>query len=162
MNIFTIASFIILLVIFVYLLITIISSFKEVMKRIPKGIFVILFFVVVGMMAFIIRGWIKGIPPGGIEEASISGTEGDPDNEELTIVETYDNCIHVKEDQILVNNELVSDEELDKYIIDKARDGEEIVIVDNYSSYESFEKVINKCEEKNVRHDEKDENWFNN
>lgn len=162
MNVFTIAGFIILLVIFVYLLIAIISSFKEIMKRLPKGIFICLFLVVVGMMAFIIRGWIKGITPGGIEELNTESAANNENEDETTIVETYDNCIHVKEDQILVNNELVSDEKLDEYITDKAREGKEIVIVDNYSSYEVFEKVINKCEEKRVKHVEKDENWFNN
>jgi len=154
---------IILLVLLVILLFGIfkilLPSIKIYISRMPKGIFVILFLVIVSFAVYLVHYLVTDITggnPGNEKTAENSGIEAEEDLPKTV----KENCIVISGSNVFIENEKADSAAIDKYIDYRVENNIQITIVDDYSTAALFREIKAICDAKGVRYSIEDEKWL--
>lgn len=156
---------VILAVFLFFILKTLIPAFFSYLKKMPIGIFALLLMLVLAIMAYLIWFLVTSDGNGGA-----LGNADNPGNTQISqeaqntegveSTKVLDNYILLRQDQILINNELVDMERLEMFIDDHVLSNTAIVIVDDYSSSSLHHTITEMCDKKGVKYSNKDEKWL--
>ena len=153
---------IVLLVVLVLLLFVIIKvmlpSIRLFLKRMPKGIFVLLFVLILGVSTYLVHYIFFGQTGGmlGSDETKDEIKEEKPD--ELKVVK--ENCIVLSGSEVLIENEKADNKALDSYLAYRIENNIPVTIVDDYSTVALIKDIIAICEKKGVRYIIENETWL--
>ena len=154
---------IILLVLLVILLFGIfkilLPSIKIYISRMPKGIFVILFLVIVSFAVYLVHYLVTDITggnPGNEKTAENSGIEAEEDLPKTV----KENCIVISVSNVFIENEKADSAAIDKYIDYRVENNIQRTIVDDYSTAALFREIKAICDAKGVRYSIEDEKWL--
>lgn len=154
---------IILLVLLVILLFgifkIILPSIKIYISRMPKGIFVILFLVIVSFAVYLVHYLVTDITggnPGNEKTAENLGVEAEEDLPKTV----KENCIVISGSNVFIENEKADSAVIDKYIDYRVENNIQITIVDDYSTAALFREIKAICDAKGVRYSIEDEKWL--
>ena len=131
-------------------------SIKLYISRMPKGIFVLLFIVIIGVSAYLIDFLIND-RTGGLSGNDNQNTTPGGDEEDTVIRE---NCIILRNDGVWVENEKADTGKIEKYLAYRAENNITVTIVDDYSTVAQFKEVKAICEKTGVRINVEDEEWL--
>ena len=152
---------IILLVLLALILILVIRAlipaFTDFLRKLPKGIFILLILVIIGMMAYLIRYLVVGEKHGGQQENAMEEQTDDPSEEGPGI---YEHCIIIRGDKIWINNGEADLEQVEKYIDEHVLSKTELVIADDYSTASLHHEITALCDKKGVRYRTENEEWL--
>lgn len=154
---------IILLVILALLLVGLLKillpSIRTYIRRMPKGIFVLLFLAVAGTVVYLIYFLITDTT-GGINgnESNDMQTEVIAEND---IPQTNkENCVVLYGADIYIENTKAEITELEKYLDYRVNNNIPVTIVDDYATLALFNNVKAVCDKKGVRYSIEDEEWL--
>lgn len=152
---------IIFAVIFIFMLKTLISAFANCIKNLPKGILVLLFLVIIGIMAYLIYYLIAANTAGGEagNAAEVVSAQAETVSSDASAEEIKD-CIILRGDQILINNQPADMESVEQYLDGYTTGDTELVIVDDYSLLSLHQAITELCRERGVEYIEKDEKYL--
>ncbi|MBR4343114.1 MAG: hypothetical protein IKP88_10520 [Lachnospiraceae bacterium] len=153
---------IILLVLLAVLLIGVfkilLPSIKLYIARMPKGIFVLLFLVIIGAIVYLVYFLINDRTGGISGNESTEHVRTAAEQEELEIKK--ENCVVLRGDEVWVENEQADSKTLDKYLDYRVENNITVTIVDDYSTVALFREIKAICEKKGVRISIEDEKWL--
>ena len=135
-------------------------SIKIYISRMPKGIFVLLFLVIAGVIVYLVHYLITGATggnPGNENNSEIAGIERQDEDKPITLKE---NCIVLSGSEVYVENEKADSAMIEKYIDYRVENNIQITIVDDYSTAALFREIKAICEKKGVRYIIEDEKWL--
>ena len=134
-------------------------SIKVYISRMPKGIFVLLFLVVIAVVVYLLDFLIND-RTGGLSgnEGKETVAENREEEEEKTVFK--ENCIILRGDGVWVENEKADGKALDLYLDYRVENNITVTIVDDYSSVALFKEIKEICEKKGVRISIEDEKWL--
>ncbi|MCR5823035.1 MAG: hypothetical protein K6G60_01235 [Lachnospiraceae bacterium] len=159
---------IILLVILALILILFIKAMVPALtgflKNLPKGIFILLFLVIVGMMIYLIWYLANSKVYGGQQQnADLQEQEEQQEEEQLKgndeIIQP-DHCIVLRDDVILISDREADMDTVEKYIDWHVENNTEMVIVDDYSTAALHHRITKLCDEKGVNYRTENEEWI--
>lgn len=133
-------------------------SIKIYIARMPKGIFVLLFLVIVGVIIYLVHYLITGATggnPGNEQTSEIAGIEQEDAPKTLK-----ENCIVLSGSDVYVENEKADSATLEKYIDYRVENNIPITIVDDYSTAALFREIKAICDKKGVRYSIENEKWL--
>ena len=133
-------------------------SIKIYIARMPKGIFVLLFLVIVGVIIYLVHYLITGATggnPGNEQTSEIAGIEQEDAPKTLK-----ENCIVLSGSEVYVENERADSATLEKYIDYRVENNIPITIVDDYSTAALFREIKAICDKKGVRYSIENEKWL--
>ncbi|MCR5205327.1 MAG: hypothetical protein K6E47_09740 [Lachnospiraceae bacterium] len=133
-------------------------SIKIYIARMPKGIFVLLFLVIVGVIIYLVHYLITGATggnPGNEQTSEIAGIEQEDAPKTLK-----ENCIVLSGSEVYVENEKADSATLEKYIDYRVENNIPITIVDDYSTAALFREIKAICDKKGVRYSIENEKWL--
>ena len=150
-NVIAIILLIILAVILIVFLKLVIPALSGFLKQIPKGTFVFLFLVVVGLMAYLIYYIVT--------YKDVHGNPGNPDTTSPEAIESFsfsspelkDDVIVLRGDKIFIEDAEVTLEEAEKFIDRHVEDNIEITIIDDYSLASLYHEISGMCTEKGAK-----------
>ncbi len=162
---------IILLVVLALILIlfikAMIPALTGLIKTLPKGIFILLFLVIVGMMIYLVYYLMNSGIYGGQQQNTDEPQqeqEQQQEEEQQTGIEEIiqpDHSIVIRYDVILIGDREVDMEAVEKYIDWHVENNTELVIVDDYSTAATHHKITKLCDEKGVKYRTENEEWIN-
>ncbi|MBR5179576.1 MAG: hypothetical protein IKW90_12370 [Lachnospiraceae bacterium] len=135
-------------------------SIKIYISRMPKGIFVLLFIVIVGAIVYLTHYLITGATggnPGNEKNSELAGIEKQEDDGPKTVKE---NCIVLSGSEVYVENEKADSATIEKYIDYRVENNIQLTIVDDYSTAALFREIKAICDKKGVRYSIEDEKWL--
>ena len=134
-------------------------SIKIYISRMPKGIFVLLFLVIVCVIIYLVY-YLIGDPtggnPGNDKQTAASSGETAID-EERPIKE---DCIILSGSDVFIENKKADSETIEKYIDYRVENNRQITIVDDYSTAALIHEIKALCDEKGIRYVIEDEKWL--
>lgn len=159
---------IVILVVLAIVLLFLIKSFMPVftkaISQMPKGIFILLMLVILGVMIYLISFIANdrtGGNPGNDGESNDDIIEASMDNDQDEIItESIENCIILRNDEIWINNQNVDWDTMEKYVDVHVENNIEISIIDDYSTAVLHHKITDLCGEKGVKYTIEDETWI--
>ncbi len=152
-----------ILIMFIKALLPALTGF---LKNLPKGIFILLFLVIVGLMAYLVIFIMNADVYGGSQMSGQEEVELPEDKEQQEEDETGegasvpDHCILIREDRILIGDAEADMEAVGKYIDEHVVSNTPIVIVDDYSSAAVYHRITKLCDEKGVKYSKENEEWI--
>ena len=135
-------------------------SIKVYVSRMPKGIFVLLFLVIAGVIVYLVHYLITGTTggnPGNENSSEIAGIEKRDEDIPFT---NKENCIVISGSFVYVENEKADSATLEKYIDYRVENNIQITIVDDYSTAALFREVKAICDKMGVRYVIENEEWL--
>ena len=152
---------VLLTLVLVLLLRIFIPALTNYLKNLPKGVFVILFVALLGIMAYLIYFLVSPRYTGGeignaLEESSVEPEESNTD----VVLEKIENCIILRNDQVWINNVQVDMDYVGKYIDEHVESNTQLIIVDDYSLASLHHQITALCDKKGVNYTEEDEEWI--
>lgn len=149
---------VILALILVLLLRVFIPAVTNYLEHLPKGVFVILFIVILAVMGYLIYFLVTPKITGGetenvLEEPSI-GPEGSNTD---VFQEKIENCIILRNDQIWIDNVQVDMNYVEKYIDEHVESNTPLIILDDYSLASLHHQITELCDKKGVNYTKEDE-----
>ena len=150
-NVIAIIPLVILAVILIVFLRMVIPALSGFLKQIPKGTFIFLFLVVVGLMIYLIY-YIATYK-------DVHGNPGNPDTSSPETVESSsfsspeqrDDVIVLRGDKIIINGTEVTLKEAEEFIDERVEGNIEITITDDYSLASLYHKISGMCIEKGAK-----------
>ena len=133
-------------------------SIKIYISRMPKGIFVLLFLVIAGVVVYLVHYLITGATggnPGNDKTSEIAGIEQDEGPKTVK-----ENCIVLSGSDVYVENEKADSQTINKYIDYRVENNIQITIVDDYSTAALFREIKAICDSKGVRYIVENEKWL--
>ena len=124
----------------------------------PKGIFVLLFLVIIGAIVYLVYFLINDRTGGISGNESTEHVRTAAEQEELEIKK--ENCVVLRGDEVWVENEQADSKTLDKYLDYRVENNITVTIVDDYSTVALFREIKAICEKKGVRISIEDEKWL--
>ena len=160
-NTLAIILLVILTLILVLLLRVFIPAVTNYLKNLPKGVFIILFIVIIAIMCYLIYFLFSPKLTGGemgntLEESSTGPEESNTD----VVLEKIENCIILRNDQIWINNVQVDMDYVEKYIDEHVESNTQLIIVDDYSLASLHHKITELCDKKGVNYIKENEEWI--
>ncbi len=134
-------------------------------KTLPKGIFILLFLVIVGMMIYLIYYLANSGVYGGQQQNAEEQQEQQQEEEQLSGNEEIlqpDHCIVLRNDVILIGDREADMSTVEKYIDWHVENNTELIIVDDYSTAALHHRISKLCDEKGVKYRTENEEWTNN
>lgn len=152
---------VILALILVLLLRVFIPAVTNYLENLPKGVFVILFIVILAVMGYLIYFLVTPQLTGGETESALeessAGLEGSDTD---VILENTENCIILRKDQIWIDNVQVDMDYVEKYIDEHVESNTPLVILDDYSLASLHHQITELCDKKGVNYTKEDEEWI--
>ena len=153
---------IVLLIILVLLLFGVgkilLPSIIKYIRRMPKGIFVLLFLAIACTVGYLVYYLITGATGGTPGNEGTNSTElVDKDDETKPIKE---NCIVLSGHSQYIENKTADDNALESYIDYRVKYNIPVTIVDDYATLELMNKVKGICDKKGVNYRIEDEKWL--
>lgn len=137
-----------------------IPSLKRYISRMPKGIFVLLFLLILGISAYLIHYLIYGDRTGGMfgsDKPKDELAEDEKDEEKYIVKE---NCIVLSGSDVLIENEKADNKTLEAYLDYRIENNITVTIVDDYCTVALIRDIKAFCEKKGVRYIIEDETWL--
>ncbi len=134
-------------------------------QTLPKGIFILLFLVIVGMMIYLIYYLANSGVYGGQQQNAEEQQEQQQEEEQLSGNEEIlqpDHCIVLRNDVILIGDREADMSTVEKYIDWHVENNTELIIVDDYSTAALHHRISKLCDEKGVKYRTENEEWTNN
>ena len=144
---------IILAIILFFFLRALIPMFSNAIKNLPKGIFIVMFLTIIGIMAYLVWFLISPEVKGG--STGNSDTKAPTENAE--VLEKDAHAIVLSEDRIFINDTEVDMEYVGKYIDKHVESNTPLTIVDDYSSSKLHHEITAMCDQKGVNYSYADE-----
>lgn len=153
---------IIILAVLLLLLIGTVSAllptFKKFVHRMPKSILIALLLIIVGAMIWLIVYIVNDVSGGGQPgENEHNRVEVNSPEEENPLIE---NCIIIRGKDILIDNIIADLNALSDYIDYRVENNIMLTIVDDYAVSSLYRNIIDICEQKGVKKEEKNEKWL--
>jgi len=133
-------------------------SIRKYISRMPKGIFVLLFLVIICAVVYLVHYLFNGETGGnsGNEKAEISTANDDEENPKTA----KENCIVLSGSEIFVENEKADTATLEKYIDYRVENNIPITLVDDYATLALVSEIKAICDKKGVRYSVENEEWL--
>ena len=151
---------ILIVIIGILLIITILYLIKKskIRKKLQPVLGILVVLSIGGLCYFFISKTAAhtelNISPGENLAAESAMPEGAVSEEKL------ENCIICKEDEIIIDNAVVDMEALEDYLDYRVENNIQVILVDDYSTAEFVNEIIDCLNEKGVRYVTKDETWL--
>lgn len=133
-------------------------SIRKYINRMPKGIFVLLFLVIVCAVVYLVHYLFNGDTGGisGNEKAeSVSSQEEDENTKVIK-----ENCIVLSGSEVYVENEKADTATIEKYIDYRVENNIPVTIVDDYATLALMSEIKALCDKKGVRYSVENEEWL--
>ena len=133
-------------------------SIRKYINRMPKGIFVLLFLVIVCAVVYLVHYLFNGETGGisGNEKAeSVSSQEEDENTKVIK-----ENCIVLSGSEVYVENEKADTATIEKYIDYRVENNIPVTIVDDYATLALMSEIKALCDKKGVRYSVENEEWL--
>ncbi len=152
-----------ILILFIKAMVPALTGF---LKNLPKGIFILLFLVIVGMMIYLIHYLVNSGVYGGQQQNTEEQQEQEELEEEEQLPENEgviqpDHSIVLHNDVILISGREADMDTVEKYIDLHVENNTELVIVDDYSTAALHHRITKLCDEKGVNYRTENEEWIN-
>ena len=141
------------------LFLIILPSIKQYIRRMPKGIFVLLFIVVAFTIVYLVNYLINNTTGGSPDYAEGSDSEKQVAEQEETPI-IRENCVVLRGNDIWVENEIADQKALEKYLDYRVENNILVTIVDDYSTAAVFREIKAILEKKGVRYSIENEKWL--
>lgn len=151
-NTLAIILLVLLALVLIFMFKALIPVFSKFIKNLPKGIFVILFLLIilaiVYLASFLLNTNTNHGQTGNAAEPELAQTG----NASLA---TSDNCIILRGDQIWIGDQMVDSDGAKQYLDRFPSDDQELIIVDDYSFYLLHNSITELCKERGIEYVEK-------
>ena len=141
------------------LFLIILPSIKQYIRRMPKGIFVLLFIVVAFTIVYLVNYLVNNKTGGSPDYADGSDSEKKVSEQEETPI-IRENCVVLRGNDIWVENEIADQKALEKYLDYRVENNILVTIVDDYSTAAVFREIKAILEKKGVRYSIENEKWL--
>lgn len=158
-NTLAIILLVILTLVLILLLRVFIPAVTNYLKNLPKGVFVILFIVILAIMGYLIYFLASPKPAGGETGNAAEESLTEPEESDV-ILEKIENCIILRNDQIWIDNVQVDMDYVGKYIDEHVESNTPLTIVDDYSLASLHHQITELCDKKGVNYTKEDEEWI--
>ena len=137
-------------------------AFKSLLSRLPKGIFILLFILVLGFIAYLGYYIFCNDPKGGNPGADGEVTEVQENiiESEDIVKENIENCIILRDEEIWIDNQRADMETVNKYIDYRVENNITLTIVDDYSVSSLHHEITELCDKKGVNYTTENETWL--
>lgn len=154
--------FLVICLVVLFLLIRMFTpAFKNLLSRLPKGIFVIIFLFVIGFIVYLVYFLFNNEAKGGNPGIDGEVTEVQETVESEDIVKAnVENCIILRDEQIWIDNMQVDMEYVNQYIDYRVENNIELTIVDDYSVSSLHHEITELCDKKGVNYITENETWL--
>lgn len=132
-------------------------SIRKYIYRMPKGIFVLLFLVIICAVVYLVHYLING-ETGGIPGNETENSSSETEEEDTKTVK--ENCIVLSGSEVYVENEKADTAALEKYIDYRVENNIPITIVDDYATKALVDEIKALCDKKGVRYSIENEEWL--
>jgi len=133
-------------------------SIRKYINRMPKGIFVLLFLVIVCAVVYLVHYLFNG-ETGGISGNEKADTVSSQEEDENTKV-IKENCIVLSGSEVFVENEKADTAAIEKYIDYRVENNIPVTIVDDYATLALMSEIKALCDKKGVRYSVENEEWL--
>lgn len=141
------------------LFLIILPSIKQYIRRMPKGIFVLLFLVVAFTIVYLVNYLINNKTGGSPDYADGAESEKKASEQEETPI-IRENCVVLRGNEIWVENTIADQKALEKYLDYRVENNILVTIVDDYSTAAAFREIKAILEKKGVRYSIENEKWL--
>jgi len=141
------------------LFLIILPSIKQYIRRMPKGIFVLLFIVVAFTIVYLVNYLVNNKTGGSPDYTDGSDSEKKVSEQEETPI-IRENCVVLRGNDIWVENEIADQKALEKYLDYRVENNILVTIVDDYSTAAVFREIKAILEKKGVRYSIENEKWL--
>ena len=133
-------------------------SIRKYINRMPKGIFVLLFLVIVCAVVYLVHYLFNGETGGisGNEKAESASSQEEDENTKVI----KENCIVLSGSEVYVENEKADTAAIEKYIDYRVENNIPVTIVDDYATLALMSEIKALCDKKGVRYSVENEEWL--
>jgi len=132
-------------------------SIRKYINRMPKGIFILLFLVIVCAVVYLVH-YLFNDETGGIPGNETENASSQEEDEDIKTVK--ENCIVLSGSEVFVENEKADTPTLEKYIDYRVENNIPITIVDDYATKALVSEIKALCDKKGVRYSVENEEWL--
>jgi hypothetical protein len=141
------------------LFLIILPSIKQYIRRMPKGIFVLLFIVIAFTIVYLVNYLVNNKTGGSPDYADGAESEKKASEQEETPI-IRENCVVLRGNEIWVENAIADQKALEKYLDYRVENNILVTIVDDYSTAAAFREIKAILEKKGVRYSIENEKWL--
>ncbi len=141
------------------LFLIILPSIKQYIRRMPKGIFVLLFIVIAFTIVYLVNYLVNNKTGGSPDYADGAESEKKASEQEETPI-IRENCVVLRGNEIWVENAIADQKALEKYLDYRVENNILVTVVDDYSTAAAFREIKAILEKKGVRYSIENEKWL--
>lgn len=132
-------------------------SIRKYINRMPKGIFILLFLVIVCAVIYLVHYLFNG-ETGGIPGNENAQSADSQEDENTKVIK--ENCIILSGSEVFVENEKADTVTIEKYIDYRVENNIPVTIVDDYATLALMSEIKALCDKKGVRYSVENEEWL--